>query len=135
MASRPWRRNAAPLAYRDHHHRQQRDRDHDQGDHAEMRLDPGHIAKSETAEHKQRHPPRTTDHVESLEAMVGHAANAGDERREGANDRHEARQQHRQSAMAAEVLLRALQVRELEEAIAPAEGLLSEPAPDGVEIG
>ena len=45
------------------------------------------IAESIAAEQEQRHPGHATGNIESLEAQVRHAPDAGDERRERAHDR------------------------------------------------
>ena len=64
-------------------------------------------------------PADGADHVEGEKAPVPHLTDAGDERRERANDRHEARDDDRLTAVALVELLRSEEVLLVEEDASP----------------
>ena len=77
----------------------------------------GMLPKKNPAQVRRQHPAEAAGDVVGLEARVRHARDARDERRAGADDRHEARQHDRHRAVLEEEGLGALQVLDLEEPV------------------
>ena len=103
------------------HHRQHRyDDDQDRHD-AEVLLDDRHVAEQVAAPQEQRDPGDAAGEVVRGEARAPHAADAGDERRERADDRNEARQHDGLAAVLLVERLGAVQVGPLQPADVAAE--------------
>jgi len=101
--------------------RDQRCNDDDDRHDAEVVLDDGDIAKEKAAPDEQRHPGDPADAIMELESPVTHAADSGNEWREGTHDRHVARQDDGLAAVAIEEFFRAPQVLDLQKAHVAAE--------------
>src|SRR5687768_14227783 len=82
---------AHPLACDFDHRGQDAEEDDGEDDVMEVPLHDRLVAENVSSRDEQDDPGDGTDHVESEEARVRHLADTGDERRERAYDRHEAR--------------------------------------------
>src|SRR5450759_2956764 len=91
------------------------DRQHDnaEDEQREVPLHERDVAEIIAAEHEKPDPERTARKTVEQKPRVGHAANAGNERREGAHDRQEAREDHGLAAELFVKAMRALEVRRM----------------------
>src|SRR5688572_20655184 len=90
--------------------RQQRDQDHADDREPEVLLDDGRIAEEEAQKPEAPDPNDAAEDVEREKARIVHSPDAGDERRERAHDRHEAREH---DGLAAVHLVEALRPQEM----------------------
>src|SRR5262245_25820349 len=87
---------APPPLDEDRQHRQENDREDNE---VEVALHPGSRAEEVAGDEEERYPGDAAREIEDPETSIRHAADAGHERREGADNRHEARQHNRLAAM------------------------------------
>src|SRR6202050_744040 len=97
-----------------------------------MRLHQRDVTEQVTAPDEQNDPGDTPGQVIGEEARERHAGDAGHERCTGADDGHEARQQDRHAAVAAEEPFRVPQVLDLQQPVTAAEGRRPDGAPHRV---
>ena len=115
-----------------HQHKQTRHENHRPDDRAQVVFDPGEVAKQVTGTAQADHPNESTDDVVGRELAAAHVGDAGDKRRKGANERHEARQDDGDAAVAFVKVMRLVKRAFVEEAgVFPLKHLGPEVTADG----